>query len=108
MKMSLFTFSNIYLCSDIGYYFCKPFLKRLHWPPIASRIDLKIATLIYTVHLKPPPSLAELLKFRSMHLNALNNDQLLLQHPPVGTNNYGSRALRYTSAQIRRYKSLIV
>ena len=37
----------------------KPLLKRLHWLPIASRIDFKIATLTYkAVNLKQPPSLA--------------------------------------------------
>ena len=41
----------------------KPLLKRLHWLPIASRIDFKIATLTYkAVHLKQPPSLAKLLQ----------------------------------------------
>ena len=76
-------------------------LKRLHWLPIASRIDFKIATLTYkAVHLKQPPSLAKLLQIKSMHLNTRNNDQLLLQHPPVGTNSYGRRAFSYTAPTV--------
>ena len=60
-------------------------LERLHWLPIASRIDLKNATLTYkAVHLKQPPCLAQHLKLKSMHLNTRNNDQLFLQHPSVG------------------------
>ena len=44
----------------------KPLLKRLHWLPIASRIDFKIATLTYkAVHLKQPPSLAKHLKLKN-------------------------------------------
>ena len=31
-----------------------------------------------------------------MHLNTQNNDQLLLQHPSVGTNSYGRRVFSYT------------
>ena len=79
----------------------KPLLKRLHWLPIASRIDFKIATLTYkAVHLKQPPSLAKHLQIKSMHLNTRNNDQLLLQHPPVGTNSYGRRAFSYTAPTV--------
>ena len=41
---------------------------RLHWLPIASRIDFKIATLTYkAVHLKQPSCLAQHLKHKSMH-----------------------------------------
>ena len=74
----------------------KSLLERLHWLPIVSRIDFKIATLTYkVVHLKQPPCLAQHLKLKSMHLNTRNNDQLLLQHPSVSTNN-GRRAFSYT------------
>ena len=31
-----------------------------------------------------------------MHFNTRNNEQLLLKHPPVGTNRYGRRAFSYT------------
>ena len=73
-------------------------LEQLHWLPIASCIDFKIATLTYkAVHLKQPPCLAQHLKLKSMHLNTRNNDQLLLKHPSVGTNRYGRRAFRYTA-----------
>ena len=79
----------------------KPLLKRLHWLSIASRIDFKIATLTYkAVHLKQPASLAKHLQIKSMHLNTQNNDQLLLQHPPVGTNSYGRRAFSYTAPTV--------
>ena len=60
-------------------------------------MDFKIATLTYkAVHFKQPPSLAKLLKLKSMHYNTRNNDQLLLQHLPVGTNSYGRHAFSYT------------
>ena len=76
-------------------------LKRPHWLLIASRIAFKIATLAYkAVHLKQPPSLAKHLKLKSMHLNTRNNDQLLLEHPPVGTNSYGRRAFSYTAPTV--------
>ena len=79
----------------------KPLLKRLHWLLLASRIDFKIATLTYkAVHLKQPPSLAKHLKLKSMHFNTGNNDQLLLQHPPVGTNSYGHRAFSYRALTV--------
>ena len=79
----------------------KPLLKRLHWLPIASRIDFKIATLTYkVVHLKQPPSLAKHLQIKSMHFNTRNSDQLLLQHPPVGTNSDGRRAFSYTASTV--------
>ena len=76
-------------------------LERLHWLPLASRIDFKIATLTYkAIHLKQPPCLAQHLKLKSMHLNTQNNDQLLLQPPSVGTNSYGRRALGYTAPTV--------
>ena len=76
-------------------------LEWLHWLPIASCIDFKIATLTYkVVHLKQPPCLAQHLKLKSMHLNTRNNDQRLLQHPSVGTNSYGRRAFRYTAPTV--------
>ena len=79
----------------------KSLLERLHWLPIASRIDFKIATLTYkAVHLKQPPCLAQHLKLKSMHLNTRNNDQLLLQHPSVGTNSYGRHAFSYTAPTV--------
>ena len=89
-----------YKCSNLHFYIyiysTKLLLERLHWLPIASRINFKIATLTYkAVHLKQPPCLAQHLKLKSMHLNTRNNDQLLLQHPSVGTNGYGRRAFSY-------------
>ena len=35
-----------------------------------------------------------------MHLNTRNNDQLLLQHPSVGTNSYGRHAFSYTAPTV--------
>ena len=59
--------------------------------------EIIIITLTYkAVHLKQPPSLAKHLKLKPMHFNTQNSDQLLLQHPPVGTNSYGRRAFSYT------------
>ena len=81
----------------------KPLLKRLHWLPISSHINFKIATITYqAVHLKQPPSLAKYLKLTSMHFNTRNNDQLLLQHPPVGTNSYGRRAFSYKAHSLEQ------
>ena len=45
-------------------------------------------------------ALAKHLKLMSMHFNTRNNDQLLLQHPPVGTNSYGRRAFSYTAPTV--------
>ena len=76
-------------------------LERLHWLPIASRIDFKIATLTYkAVHLKQPQCLAQHLKLKSMHVNTQINDQLLPQHPSVGTNSYGRHAFSYTAPTV--------
>ena len=76
-------------------------LDRLHWLPIACFIDFKIATLTYkAVHLKQPPSLAKHLKLKSMHFSIRNNDQLLLQHPLVGTYSCGCRAFCYTASTV--------
>ena len=35
-----------------------------------------------------------------MHFNTRNNDQLLIQHLPVGTNNYGRRAFNYMASTV--------
>ena len=68
---------------------------------VASGIDFKIAILTYkAVHLKQPLCLAQHLKLKSMHLNTRNNDQLLLQHPSVGTNSSGHRAFSYTAPTV--------
>ena len=79
----------------------RPLLDRLHWLLTASRIDFKIATLTdKAVHLKQPPSLAQHLKLKSIHFNTQNNDQLLLQHSSVGTNNYRRPAFSYTAPTV--------
>ena len=46
--------------------------------------------------MKQPLSLAKHLKLKSMHFNTRNNDELLLQHPPVGTDSYECCAFSYT------------
>ena len=79
----------------------KSLLKPLHWLPIASRINFKIATLTYkAVHLKQSPSLAKYLRLKPMHFNTRNNEPLFLQHPQVGTNSYGHRAFCYTAPTV--------
>ena len=35
-----------------------------------------------------------------MHFSTDNNEQLLLQHPAVGTNSYGRRAFSYTAPTV--------
>ena len=35
-----------------------------------------------------------------MQLNTRNNDQLLLQHPSVGTNSYGRHTFSYTAPTV--------
>ena len=35
-----------------------------------------------------------------MHFKTINNDQLLLQQPPVGTNSYGCRAFSYRAPSV--------
>ena len=67
----------------------------------ASRIDFKIANLTFrAVHLKQPPFLAKLLKLKSMQFSTQNNDQLLLQHPPAGTNSYGRHVSSCTAPTV--------
>ena len=66
---------------------------------IAFRINFKIDTLTYKLHLKQPQSRAQLLKLKSMHFNTRNNDQML-QHPSVSTNSYGHRAVSYTAPTV--------
>lgn len=80
----------------------KPLLARLHWLPVASRISFKIAILTYkAVHWQQPPSLAKLLKFKSRtNYKTRNSNQLQLQHPPVGINNYGRRAFCYAAPSV--------
>ena len=79
----------------------KPLLDKLHWLPVTSRINFKIATLAYkAVHLHQPPCLHRLLKLKSMPFNTRSNNQLQLQHPPVGSNNYGPRAFSYTAPSV--------
>ena len=52
----------------------KSLLERLHWLPIASRIDFKIATLTYkVVHLKQPPCLAQHLSLCTSILETMIN-----------------------------------
>ena len=35
-----------------------------------------------------------------LNINTRNNDQLLLQHPSVGTNSYGRRVFSYTTPTV--------
>ena len=50
------------------YYYYSPLLKKLHWLPVKSRINFKIATLIYKcIYFKQPISLASQIKI--CHLN---------------------------------------
>ena len=59
-------------------------------------LDFKIVTVTdKAAHLKQPLSLAQNLKLKSMHFNTQNNDQLLFQHPSVGTNSYECPAFSY-------------
>jgi hypothetical protein len=80
----------------------KPLLKRLHWLPVTSRISFKIATLTYkAVHSQQPPSLANLLKFKSTtNFKTRSGNHLQLQHPPVGSNNFGRRAFSYAAPSV--------
>ena len=83
-------------------FLTKPLLECLHWLSITSRISFKIATLTYkAVHSKQPPSLAKLLQFKN-HTNVTTRTAncLQLQHPPVGSNNFGRRAFCYAAPSI--------
>ena len=78
-----------------------PLLAKLHWLPVTSRIDFKLACITYkAIHKNQPPSLSESIVIRSSNKNTRNNDHLLLQHPPVGKNNYGCRAFSFTAPSI--------
>ena len=80
----------------------KPLLERLHWLPLTSRINFKIATLTYkAINSQQPPSLAKLLMFKNpTNFTTRTGNHLQLQHPPVGTNNFGRRAFCYAAPSI--------
>ena len=52
------------------------------------------------VHINQPPSLSKSIQLRSMKVNTRSGDHLQLQHPPVGTNNYGRRAFGYSAPTV--------
>ena len=71
-------------------------------------MDFKTTLTYKAVHLKQPPSLAKHLKLKFMHLNTPHNDLLLLQHPWVGTNSYGLRALECPQFGINFHTKFVV
>ena len=78
-----------------------PLLAKLHWLPVTSRINFKLACITYkAIYKKQPASLTECIRLRSSNTSTRFNDHLLLQHPPVGKNNYGRRAFSSTAPTI--------
>ena len=79
----------------------KPLLIRLHWLPVVMGIDFKIACMTYkAVHMNQPPLLSKTIQLRSIKANTRSADHLQLQHPPIGTNNYGRRAFGYAAPSV--------
>ena len=79
----------------------KPLLDKLHWLPVVSRINFKIGTITYkAVHLQQPASLSKCLNLKDISYNTRTSDLLKLQHPSVGTNNYGRCAFSYTAPTV--------
>ena len=82
----------------------KPLLEKLHWLPIISRINFKIATLTYkAVHLDQPPSLRKYLKIKRAEANSVKtryNDGYILEQPSGGKNKFGCRAFSYTAPAV--------
>ena len=70
-------------------------------------IDYKITNiynhLLATTVLKLPRPLDKHWKLKSMHSYPRNNDQLLLQHPPFGTNSYGLLNIEFVLCRLKTY-----
>jgi len=72
-----------------------PVLRDLHWLPVKSRIDFKVATLVYKCLCgEAPPYLAEYCVLKAtppgqMHLRSAD---LCKMHEPAVNTNYGSRS----------------
>ena len=78
-----------------------PLLDKLHWLPIVSRISFKIACLTYkAVHMNQPPLLSACLKLRPINVETRFSDNLQLQYPLVGNNNFGRRAFAFSAPTI--------
>ena len=81
----------------------KPQLKALHWLPVRSRIDFKIATLAYRcVHGLAPYYLAELVSLQEPKRSGLRSeiDMLKLVVPPARKERCGERAFSCCAPRI--------
>ena len=79
----------------------RPLLDKLHWLPVVSRIDFKLACITYkAVHMNQPPLLSKSLTLRSTRINTRSSNHLQLQHPPVGNNNFGRRAFAFSAPTV--------
>ncbi len=81
----------------------KPQLKALHWLPVRSRIDFKIAPLAYRcVHGLAPSYLAELISLQEPKRSGLRSeiDVLKLVVPPARKERCGERAFSCCAPRI--------
>src|SRR5260221_26907 len=75
-------------------------LRQLHWLPVTSRIDFKLATLTYNARTTGSPTyLSSLLQSYNPSRTLRSSDKLLLQTIPTKTN-FGSRAFRSAAPSI--------
>ena len=87
------------------YEHITPILHTLHWLPVSSRIEYKIALLTHQcIHSNAPPYLKELLAPQTCSRNLRSNHSNLLRPPRTKHRTMGDRA--FSSAAPRLWKTL--
>ena len=75
-----------------------PVLKELHWLPITSRIQYKIALLTFKcLHKQAPEYLVSLIEKYEPTRNLRSSSSNLLRLPKTNTKTFGTRAFTYAS-----------
>ena len=79
-----------------------PILKQLHWLPIKSRINYKIATLTYQCVNDPsfPPYLKDLVHLYKPARELRSQNKSMMYKPRVHFKNYGERSFNYTGPDV--------
>ena len=79
-----------------------PVLMHLHWLPIKSRVDFKIALLVYkALNGMAPQYIADLLSFKPEGNHHLRSDDCpLLQIPKTNAKTLGDRSLKHAAPLI--------
>ncbi len=84
-----------------GCVLVKPILESLHWLPISSRIDFKIALLTYKcLNGLAPQYLADLLVPYNCSRQLRSSNKSLLKVPTTKTKTFGSRAFTYAAPTV--------